>query len=110
MKYSEWKNLPHILCALGHHDHTLARKFIKIASVLFDSRDRNRWQHPLADLLLNPSHPKQLRVAIDRFVAGEAMPSVLKPYAGGLAGIRTAERSIEGRMSENHILLIDTPC
>ena len=99
IKYGEWSQLPHILCSLGNSNLALARHYMKKAVALWDARDTRRYQHALADLLLNPHHPKGLRLAVDSFIAGGDMPPVLRPYAGGLAAIRTTERSIEGQMS-----------
>ena len=53
-------------------------------------------------MLLDYDHGSGLRNMLDRFLAGESLASLPEPIqslAGGLAAIRTTERSIEGRMS-----------
>ena len=82
------------MASLGHPNLVTARHFMTEAVRLWDERNTNRAPHALADLLLNPDHPKGIRCAVDSFIAGNPIREDLQPYAGGLAGMRTSERIV----------------
>ena len=109
MKLNHWRQLPHVLHGIAHHDSLVARRCAQRALALYDHQKQPSDQHALTVKLCRPG--SRGRRQMEAFIAGVLLRELpcLEAYAARFMLVVVIERWIESRHAITKRLLARSP-